>query len=394
MGKGDHLFFIYSKKRRLSLGLRVKRIYLFSSNIGFFIFGPFVLTLFLSKGNILRVALWYRNNDIRIVDRPTPKIGPGEILMKVRASGICGTDVMEWYRIDRAPLVLGHEVAGEVVEVGEGVLSYKVGDRIVAAHHVSCNSCSYCFSGHETVCDTLRSTSFDPGGFSEYIRLPRINVEKGVFKLTDDVSYDEGTFVEPLACVLRGQKLAGQGPGKSVFVIGSGISGLLHIKLAAALGSGAIMASDISDHRLKKAVDFGAKKVFKPGDCTPSNIREANNGRLADIVIICAGAPAVTSQALSLVERGGTVLFFAAQSPDALIDVPINDIFWRSEVTLTSSYAGSQSDHETALELIRSGRLDVKDMITGRIGLEDIEGGFKQVLEADISIKIIVDPKI
>ena len=342
----------------------------------------------------MRVAVWHRNDDIQIVEKPIPKIGRGELLMKVKASGICGTDVMEWYRIDRAPLVLGHEVAGDVVEVGEDVDDYKAGDRVVAAHHVSCNNCPHCYSGHETVCDTLRSTNFDPGGFSEYVRLPSINVEKGVFKLDDAISYDEGTFVEPLACVLRGQRLAGQGPGKSIFVIGSGISGLLHVKLAAALGSGMIMASDISDYRLKKAIDFGAEKVFKPDECTPDNIRKVNNGRLADIVIICAGAPSVTAQALSLVERGGTVLFFAAGAPDAKIDTPINEIFWRNEVTLTSSYAGSQSDHEIALELIRSGRLDLKDLITKRIALEEIEDGFRQVLEADRSVKIIVDPEI
>ena len=177
----------------------------------------------------MRVAMYYSNNDVRLEEMPTPQIGSGELLVKVHASGICGSDVMEWYRIEKAPLVLGHEIAGEVAAVGDGVEGYKEGDRITAAHHVPCNTCHYCLSGHHTVCDTLRQTNFDPGGFAEYVRLPAINVACGVFPLPDEVSYEEATFTEPLACVLRGQRMAGMQSGCSVLVIGSGIAGLLHV---------------------------------------------------------------------------------------------------------------------------------------------------------------------
>lgn len=129
----------------------------------------------------MRVAMYYNNKDIRIEEIPVPSIGPGELLMRVEASGICGSDVLEWYRIKKTPLVLGHEVAGRAVQIGEGVLDFKVDDRIVAAPHVPCNTCYYCLSGHHTACDTIRRTNFDPGGFSEYIRLPSINVDRGVF---------------------------------------------------------------------------------------------------------------------------------------------------------------------------------------------------------------------
>src|SRR4030065_348230 len=126
----------------------------------------------------MKVAVWYNNLDVRIEDRPTPKIGPGEVLVRVQAGGICGSDVMEWYRIDRAPLILGHEVSGQIVAVGEGVTRYKEGDRVALAHHVPCNTCHYCLSGNHTVCDTLRKTNFDPGGFAESVRPPRRNVER------------------------------------------------------------------------------------------------------------------------------------------------------------------------------------------------------------------------
>ena len=202
--------------------------------------------------------MYYNNGDVRLEEMPTPKIGPGELLVRIEASGICGSDVMEWYRIKKAPLVLGHEIAGEIVEVGNGVERYKVGDRVAASHHVPCNTCHYCLGGHHTMCPTLRSTTFDPGGFAEYVRLPAINVDRGVYPLPDEVSYEEATFVEPLACVLRAQRIAGLRPGQSVLVVGSGMTGLLHINLARALGAGRIIATDITRYRLDAARRFGA----------------------------------------------------------------------------------------------------------------------------------------
>ncbi|MBW1998127.1 MAG: alcohol dehydrogenase catalytic domain-containing protein, partial [Deltaproteobacteria bacterium] len=191
----------------------------------------------------MRVAMYYSNRDVRIEEMEVPTIGPGEILLKVVASGICGSDVMEWYRRDKVPLVLGHEVSGEVVSVGEGVEKFKTGDRVAATHHVPCNTCHYCLNGHHTVCDTLlRGTHFDPGGFAEYIRIPAINVDRGVFHIPEAISFEEASFMEPLACVLRGQRNVRFDPGQSVLVLGSGISGLLHIALARNLGAGFVGA--------------------------------------------------------------------------------------------------------------------------------------------------------
>ena len=194
---------------------------------------------------------------------PKPAVGPDEVLIRIEASGICGSDVMEWYRIHKAPLVLGHEIAGQIVEIGEGVKKYKVGDRVAASHHVPCNTCHYCLSGHHTVCDTLRSTNFYPGGFAEFVLLPPINVDRGIYLLPDEMSYEAATFIEPLACVLRAQRIAGISPGQTVLVLGSGIAGLLHIELARALGAGKIIATDVSDYRIKAAKDLGAHEVLK-----------------------------------------------------------------------------------------------------------------------------------
>jgi len=336
--------------------------------------------------------MYYSNKDVRLEEMPKPEAGPGEMVVKIEASGICGTDCLEWYRIHRVPLVLGHEIAGTIAELGEGVKGYNVGDRVAVSHHVPCLECRFCKDGHESVCDTLRKTNFFPGGFSEYVRVPKINIDKGgVYKLPDNVNFEDATFIEPLACVLRGQRLARVKKGGTVLVIGSGISGILHIKLAKAAGAGKIFATDISAFRLDAARKSGADFVWSAGDYSPEKLKKKNNGYLADFVILCAGAIPAVSQALKSVERGGTVLFFAASPKDAAIPIPINDIFWRSEVTLASSYAGSPDDHRKALKHISSGVVRVGDMITHRLTLKEADIGFKLVAKADESMKVIVE---
>ncbi|GAH45177.1 unnamed protein product, partial [marine sediment metagenome] len=311
---------------------------------------------------------------------------------RVEACGICGSDVMEWYRLDRAPLILGHEIGGQIVAVGEGVKYYQEGDRISAAHHVPCNTCHYCLSGNHTVCDTLRQTNFDPGGFAEYIRLPAINVDRGVFLLPDEVSYEEATFIEPLACVLRGQRRAHIQPGNSVLIIGSGIAGLLHVQLAHTLGAGQVIATDITPYRLEAAQRFGANYTIHAEEDLPTRLRQVNQGRLANLVIVCTSATSAIAQALQSVERGGTVLLFAPTNPGVTIPISINELFWRNDVTLTTSYAGSPADYQTALELIRVGTIRVSQMITHRLGLAETGLGFRLVTEARNSIKVIIEP--
>lgn len=340
----------------------------------------------------MQVARYYGINDIRIEDIPVPEIGPGELLVRIKASGICGSDVMHWYRAGRGPVVLGHEIAGEVVKAGEAVRSFKSGDRVAAAHHVPCNTCHYCLNGHHTVCETLRSTNFFPGGFSEYLRIPEINVDRGVFRLPDEISYEEATFIEPLACVYRGQRIAGMRTGLSVMVIGSGISGLLHIQLAKALGASLVIASDISSYRLEAAKKLGADEAFNAKEDLSAIFRKINKGRAADIVILTAGSEKAIEQAFGSTDRGGTVLFFAPAQKGVTVPLPVNDLFWRNEITLTSSYAADYSEHVNAMELIRQKRVNVLDMITHRLPLSETGDGFKLVESAQESLKVIIEP--
>ena len=341
----------------------------------------------------MRVAMWYNNRDVRVEDMPVPEIGSGEILVRIEASGLCGSDGMEWYRLHKAPLVLGHEVAGEVVEVGSAVTTFKPGDRVSVAHHVPCNTCHYCLNGHHSACKTLQSTNFDPGGFCEYVRVPAINVDRGVFTFSEEVSYEDATFVEPLACVVRGQRIARLRPGNTVLIVGCGISGQLHTMTARTMGAGRIIAMDTIDFRLKMAQKFGADAVINSEENVPEQVRELNDGLLADLVIICRGK--WVPQGLHAVERGGTALFFAGTREDDKIPIPINDLFWRTEITLTSSYAGPPADSIAALNLIRSKRVPVGDMITHRLSLEESVQGFHLLthpMEQD-SMKIVIEPQ-
>lgn len=341
----------------------------------------------------MRIAMYYRNSDVRLEEMPTPVVGPGELLVKVIASGICGSDVLEWYRIKKAPKVLGHEIAGDIVAVGDGVSRFKRGQRVFVGHHVPCNTCWYCLNGNHTVCETLHTTNFDPGGFAEYIRVPAINVDRGTFVLPDEVSYEEGAFVEPLACVIRGQRMAQFKPGITVLIIGSGISGLLHLMLACAMGAGRIVATDISEFRLKKAAEFGADSVIHATEDVPARVREANNGRPADLVIVCTGAYPAFLQALNSVDRGGTVLCFATTDPGVELPIPIND-FWRNGITVMPSYANSPYDAEVAIQLLRGKRIPVTDMITHRLPLAQTGEGFRLMSTPNAdALKVIIAPQ-
>ena len=336
--------------------------------------------------------MYYNNRDVRLEEVPKPKIGHGEFLMKVMACGICGSDVLEWYRVKSAPRVLGHEATGEIIEVGNGVKRYKVGDRVVVSHHVPCGVCRYCKLGHETACEMLHTTNYDPGGFAEYIRVPKTNVERGVYLLPKNTSFEEGAFIEPLGCVVRGQRLAGVGKGDTVLVLGSGISGLIHIQLARMKEAGRIIATDVNEYRLKAAKKFGADAAINAKENVPEKLRQLNEGKLADRVVVCAGAPSASEQALQCVDRGGTILFFAVPGPGTDIRIPFTEL-WRNEISMTTSYGAAPRDLKEALKLLSGRRVNVRDMITHRLGLAEASLGFRLVAEAKDSLKVIIEPQ-
>lgn len=340
----------------------------------------------------MRVGMYYSNSRVDVEEYPIPEIGARDILIKVMACGICGSDIMEWYRIQKAPLVLGHELAGKVVEVGCEITKFKKGDRVFATHHVPCNECHYCMTGHETACQVFQNeNNFDPGGFSEYLMVKGRSIDTGIFILPEAMSYDEGTFIEPVGTAVRGLRAIAITPGDSLLILGCGIIGLLMIQLARALGAGRVIATDMLENRLAAAQKFGAAHVVHAGKDVPSFVKKVNGGRLADKVIICAGSLAACRQALDSVDRGGTVLFFAVPKPGEEIAVDFNT-YWRNDITFKTCYGAAPKDNFQAMELIRAGNIDVSQMITHRFGLEDIEKGFKEASSGRDCLKVVITP--
>jgi L-iditol 2-dehydrogenase len=336
-------------------------------------------------------AVYYNNHDVRIEEMPVPEIADDEILLKVMASGICGSDVTEWYRVPKAPKVLGHEATGAIAKVGANVTRYKVGDRVFVSHHVPCNKCRYCLRGHHTACETLHTTNFYPGGFAQYVRVPKINVEQGVYRLPDDVSFEEGTFIEPLACVVRGQRLATLKKEDTLLIIGGGLAGNLHAQLAKANAVQNVIVSGMNQYRLKLTKKLGAHHTIDARLNVPQELKKLNDGRLADQVFICKGGVSAALTAMECVDKGGTILFFAVCDPTVKIPVPMTE-FWRKEITLKTSYGAAPRDLKESLALLSQKKLNVVNMITHRFGIREAAKGFRLMTESGKSLKVIIEP--
>lgn len=335
----------------------------------------------------MKVAVWHNNRDIRLEEAPLPKPGPKEMLIKVLSCGICGSDVVEWYRLPRAPLVQGHEIGAEVVEVGAALTAYKPGDRVFVAPKVPCLDCHYCREGHYPVCPNVKVRL--PGGFAEFILVPEELVDKGTYRLPENMTYDQSTFIEPLACVVRAQNLAGVKKGQTVLVMGCGMSGLLQVKLAKAKGC-RVAATDMIPAKMDLARKNGADITLAAVGDVPGRLM-AECGRPADVVLMCTSALPAVAQAWKCVDKGGAVVFFAVPEPGKQVVVPLND-YWTREMRILTSYYCGPSDILEAITLLASGAIAVEDMITHRLALKDIVRGFELVLEGRESIKVIIKP--
>jgi len=338
----------------------------------------------------MKVGMYYSNSDVKVEQLPIPDLDASDILIKTAACGICGSDILEWYRIKKAPLVLGHEYAGVITNIGKDVKGFKIGDKVFATHHVPCGECYYCKSGHETACNVFQSkNNFSPGGFSEYLKVSGKSVETGVMVLPNNMTFEQATFIEPLGTVIRGQRALNIKKNDCVLILGCGIAGLLHIKLARAMGAGIIIAIDTNQYRLDAAIKFGANSAVMAGDDLLSAIKKANNGRLADKVIICTGAKSAAVQGLSSADKGATILFFAVPNPGETIAVDFNR-YWRDDICIKTSYGAAPQDNLEAIKLINSGIVEVDDMITHKLSIDEIAKGFKLAAEGKECLKVII----
>lgn len=346
----------------------------------------------------MKVAKLYSFNDIRIEDIPVPQIGPRDALIKTKACGICSGDVMPWYIEKKAPLVLGHEPVGEIVELGKGLnsslvarhSSLSVGDRVFVHHHAPCMECRYCKRGDFVQCETWRSTKIIPGGISEYILVPEINLRNDTLLLPDNVSYEDGTLIEPAACVVKSFRRSGIKKGDTVLVIGLGVMGQMHILLAREFGIKKIIAADMVSFRLNKALEFGADLVIDVSkEDMIKRVNDLTGGDMADIVIVGPNSADAMRTGIQSASRGGTVVLFTPAKPYELLTINPNEIYFR-DINLITSYSCGPDDTREALLFIDKGVIKAEKLVTHRFLIEQTSEAFRLTSEAKDSLKSII----
>ena len=338
----------------------------------------------------MKVARLYSYNDIRIEEHPIPKVGPNEVLIKTKACGICTGDVMKWYIEKKAPLVLGHEPAGEIIETGKNVSYFEVGDRVFLHHHAPCFLCNFCRRGDYVQCDTWKESKIIPGGISEYILVPEVNLENDTLKIPDHVSFEAATLIEPAACVVKSLKRSKIKQGDTIFVLGLGVMGMLHIMIAKTMGAGKIIGTDMVDYRLKKATEVGADHVIDVrGKDLINEIRELTDGQMAQTVIVGPGSVEAMGLGLSCVSAGGTVVLFAPAGPGDMITIDPNEIYFK-DISIVPSYSCGPTDTADALELIEGGVVDTDILITHRFLIDDVTRAYELTALAQESLKNII----
>jgi len=340
--------------------------------------------------NMMTTAVQYAIDDIRIEERPVPEIGPGEMLLKTLACGLCGGETMAWYKTE--PKVLGHEPVGEVVEVGAGVTDYRIGDRVFVNHHVGRVNSHLSRRGHFTRDPFYKSMKLDPGGVCDYYRVTAQHLAMDAHKLPNSISTEAAVTIEPWSCVLSGLKQCHIQPGDTVAVVGAGFMGQGFVHMAPLFGAGKVVALDFSDWRLAKAREFGATHTINPkNEDAIEAMRALNNGRLADTVIVIAPFAPAWDQALSLVETGGC-LHLGAPMPPGETWVRDGNAAYFDQITVTSRYSSDHTDTYSYIRLLEAGRIKAEEAISHRFDIADTPEAFRMLVEAEQSLKIVVYP--
>jgi len=328
----------------------------------------------------VKAIIYYSYDDIRLENRSIPSIAERELLVQVHGCGLCGSDILKIAQQAPAPVVLGHELTGTIVERGRAVAGFEVGQRVVVAHHVPCGVCHYCRHGNYSMCNAFKASNIDPCGFAEYIRVPEQHVQHTTLLLPDHLSAEEGSFTEPLACCVRAVRRTPLLAGDTVVVMGLGSVGLLMLQAVRAMGKRAgldlcVVGVDLLPERLELAHALGADEAFPAPDDEHglhALLAPLTAGRGADAVIITAPGRRPFQQALAAVRKGGTVNLFAAHTGT----VPLNlETLYQQELTLTSTYSSSPEELRLALDLLANGAVRVKNLISHRLPLSRFSEG-------------------
>jgi L-iditol 2-dehydrogenase len=334
----------------------------------------------------VKASVYHEPGDVRIEECTLPPPGPGEVLVRMLACGICGSDLLNWYVSQKAPVVLGHEPVGEVVAVGEPLPAGRdiaLGTRVIVHHHVPCLVCDRCRRGHHTLCEVFKQTRIHPGGFAEQILVPAENARLDLLCVPEHVSTEAATLVEPLACCVRAQRRASVGPQTRLLVVGAGQMGLLHVQAARARGCRLIVVAEPIVARRTAVTRYRAL----PAEPTTGAVLEAMGTR-PDVVLMCAGTPDAFDLAMQAVDSGGLVQLFAPFTPGTPLAFDPNEVFFR-EITIQASYSAGPLDTREALQLLADGAVTAEGVITHRFPLAETAQALEMARSGQ-AIKVVV----
>jgi len=336
----------------------------------------------------VKAAVFTGSGRTELRDWPDPTAGAGELLVRVSGCGLCGSDIVKVTSPGtHAPAVFGHEVVGEVVEVGAGVTRFTLGQRVVVAHHVPCFTCHYCRRGSPSMCRQFKRINLDPGGFAERCRVPAPNVEHATFALPDAMSGELASFTEPLACCLRAVKRSGAAAGDTALVVGLGSIGCLMAQ-AFQLAGARVFGSDLTPRRRALGRHTGAR-VFDADSELDGALQQATEGRGADVAMLTAGGAALVPWAAARIRDGGHIHYFAGGDGLAL-PLALADLYHR-ELTVSSTYSSSPAELREAFDLLAQGKVTVDGLITHRLPLGQLAEGI-ELMKRQEAVKVYITP--
>ena len=341
----------------------------------------------------MKAAVVKGNSEIDFKDFDKPLLSSNDILVKMQACGICGSDVEKVFgNYGQPSMRLGHEPAGIILEVGNNVKDFKIGDRVFTHHHVACYSpeCHECSHGNETMCQQYYKSNLNPCGLADSYVVPEWNViHGGVLKLPDSVSFEEAALIEPLACCVRAWSKFKHKKNDTIAILGVGPTGMMHVLLAKSFGFSKIFCMDLNDFRLNFVKKFAVTTIRSDN---PDLVEKINSDTTVgvDVAIVATSNLSALHDAIQLVRKGGTVVMFGVPSKGDTIEIDMS-VVYSKEISLVTTYAASDTDTKKALDLISSGQVDVKDLITHKYSLDESQKAFEHAKTGDNAMKIIIE---